>query len=86
MLSPVSMEVQESEFVKLLTVLREICGRRCHGMRGRGFSQEEVKGQVGLSHLLSVDGIKLVIHGDCEDVFPQTHTTCRHRGERFVMD
>lgn len=45
-------------------------GRRC-------FSQAEIKGQVGLVHLLSVNCIKLFIHRHCEDVLPQTHTTCR---------
>lgn len=42
----------------------------------RRSSQAEVKGQVRLAHLLSVYRIKLIIHGHCEDVLPQTYTTC----------
>jgi len=44
---------------------------------GRGSSQAEVKGQVGLAHLLSVNGVKLLVHGHREDVLPQTGPTCR---------
>lgn len=40
-------------------------------------SQAEVKGQVGLAHLLSVHRVELFIHGHREDVLPQTRTTCR---------
>lgn len=43
----------------------------------RRSSQAEVKGQVGLPHLLSVYRIKLFIHRHGEDIFPQTNTTCR---------
>lgn len=43
----------------------------------RRSSQAEVKGQVGLPHLLSVYRIKLFIHRHGEDIFPQTNTTYR---------
>lgn len=51
----------------------------------RRSSQAEVKGQVGLPHLLSVYRIKLFIHRHGEDIFPQTNTTCREmeRSEDF---
>lgn len=54
-------------------------GKWWNGYLGRGgcSSNAKVEGQVRLAHLLSVDGVKLVVHGHCEDVFPQTHTTCR---------
>ena len=49
-------------------------------------SQAEVEGQVGLAHLLSVHCVELVVHGHCEDVLPQTHTTCSQdtQGEGFT--
>lgn len=47
------------------------------GTGGGCSSQAEVEGQVGLAHLLSVDRVKLVVHRHCENVLPQTHTTCR---------
>lgn len=60
----------------------EICGSESGGTvfgdEGEGCSSNaKVEGQVRLAHLLSVDGVKLVVHGHCEDVLPQTHTTCR---------
>lgn len=37
----------------------------------------KVKGQVRLAHLLPVDTFKLVVHGHCEDVLPESDTACR---------
>lgn len=48
-------------------------------------SQAEVKGQVGLAHLLSVHRVKLVVHRHCEDVLPKTHTTCRQDTEGGIL-
>lgn len=44
-------------------------GRRCS-------SDAKVKGQVRLAHLLPVDTFKLVVHGHCEDVLPESHAAC----------
>lgn len=54
----------------------------------RRSSQAEVKGQVGLAHLLPVHRVKLVVHRHCEDVLPQTHTTCRQdaQGEGRILN
>lgn len=56
-------------------------GVRGRGLWGGGASQAEVKGQVGLAHLLPVHAVELVVHGDCEDVFPEPDTTWGPRGE-----
>ncbi len=79
--------------VHLSNVLKEISevDRRV-AVRGpggvRSSSQAEVKGQIGLAHLLPVHRVKLFVHRHCEDVLPQTHATCRQdaQGERRILN